>query len=221
MLERGPGQKGRMGSLPRILFGHLSHGDETRRQGHDTAKLLDPLSYEKCNIVQQGFVEQRAPAVRIQGGSLLAREQRVFMVPSSHKPPLPWYGSIIIFPHIQFTTMECLLKYGIRVPYADEIRGYKNRQGIIYCQYCYTEFRVNFESYGKAGNAIFITKRIDIGEGRDISDHKWRSRAGSYKEKTWTKVTFNRGSICAAFEQNTQFKFDSLLTRQDEKDLYR
>lgn len=194
---------------------------KAHRQGHDTTKLLGLLSYGKRNIVEKGFVEQRTVAVRIRDGSLLAREQRVFMVPSSHKTPLPYYGSINICPHIQFATMKCLLRYGIRVPYADEIEGYRNRQGIIYCQYCYTEFRVDFKSYGKAGNAMFVTKWIDIGEGRDISDYEWRSRIGGNKGRTWAKVVFQRGSICAAFEQKARFKFDSLLTQQDEKDLCR
>ena len=190
---------------------------KAHRQGHDTTKLLGLLSYRK-SIDQRGFVEQRATAERIQDGSLLAREQRIFMVPSSQKIPLPWYGHINIYLHIRFSTMTCLLRYGIRVPNADEIEGYRNGQGIIYCQYCYTEFRVDFKSYGKAGNAIFITKWIDIGERRDTSDHKWRSRIGGLKrEYPWTKVRFWRGSICAAFEQKARFKFDSLLTQRDEK----
>jgi hypothetical protein len=143
------------------------------------------------------------------------------MVPSSQKLPLPWYGSIDICLHLQFLTMLSLKKYGIQIPHADEIEGYDNRQGIIYCEYCYTEFRVDFKSYGKAGNAMFITRWVDIGEGRDPSDHKFRSRLGGLKPKTWTKVAFRRGSICAAFEQKAEsgFKFDSLLTQQDEKDL--
>ena len=192
---------------------------KAHRQGHDTTKLLDLLSYGKRDIYELGFVEQRTVAVRIQDGSFLAREQRVFMIPASHKLPVPWYGGIDICPHIQFITMKYFLRYGIKVPYADQIEGYKNRQGIIYCQYCYTEFRVDFKSYRKAGNAMFVTKWIDLGKGRDVSDHAWKSRIASYREKSRTKVVFRRGSICAAFEQKARFRFDSLLTPQDENDL--
>jgi hypothetical protein len=194
---------------------------KAHRQGHDTTKLLGLLSYGKRNIVQIGFVEQPSAAVRIQDGSLLAREQRVFMVPSSQKTPIPWHPSINICLHIQFLTMRCLAMHGIRIPHADEIEGHENKQGIIYCEYCYSEFRVDFKSYGEAGNAMFVTKWIDIGEGRDISDHKWTSRFRGVLGEARTKAAFQRGSICAAFEQKDEFKFDSLLIQQDKKALCR
>ena len=193
---------------------------KAHRQGHDTTKLLGLLSYKK-HIIQPGFVEQRATAVRIRDGSLLAREQRVFMFPSSRKIPLPPYDGIEICRHICSTTLRSVLGYDIRVPNADEIKRHRNREGIIYCRYCYTEFQVDFKSYGEAGNAMFITKWMDIGEGRAISDHKWRSRVGHKGEHPWTRIMFRRGSICAAFEQKARFKFYSLLTPQDEKDLCR
>ena len=194
---------------------------KAHRQGHDTINLINHLSYGPMNFVRSGFVEQCSATVRIQDGSLLVREQRVFMIPSSQKFPLPWHGGIDICPHIQFTTMLSLYRYGIQIPHSDEIRGHKNRQGIIYCKHCYTEFRVDFKGYGRDGNAMFITRWMDIGEGRDESDLKWRSRLW-YRAGTLRKtVTFRRGSICAAFEQkaDSEFRFDSLLTAQDEKDL--
>lgn len=185
------------------------------RKGHKTAKLLRLLSYGTKNLVGEGFVEQRTAAVRIQDGSLLVREQRVFMVPFSQKVPLPWCGGIGICSHIQFATMVSLYKFGIRIPLANEMQEYENRHGLIYCQYCHTEFRVDFKIYGNAGNAMFLAKWMDVGEGLDLSDHKFKS------QRMWKKVAYTRGSICAAFEQTAEskFKFDSLLTQQNEKDL--
>jgi hypothetical protein len=104
---------------------------KSHREGHDTTKLLGLLSYRVENIIQRGFVEQRAAAVRIQDGSLLMREQRVFIVSCSQKLPFPWTGGINICPHIQIATMLSLHKFGIQIPLADEIIGkYENRQGI-------------------------------------------------------------------------------------------
>lgn len=196
---------------------------KAHRQGHDTANLVNLLSYGTTNFVRSGFVEQRSTAARIQDGSLLLREQRVFMIPSSQKLPLPWHGGIDICPHIRFVTMLGLYKYGIRIPKSDAIEGYENKQGIIYCEYCYTEFRVDFKGYGRVGNAMFVTRWMDVGEGRDPSDFKWRSRLWDYASRSTTrkKATFRRGCICAAFEQkaDSEFQFDSLLTAQNEKDL--
>ena len=109
---------------------------KAHRQGHDTTNLINHLSYGPMNFVRSGFVEQCSATVRIQDGSLLVREQRVFMIPSSQKFPLPWHRGIDICPHIQFTTMLSLYRYGIQIPHSDEIRGHKNRQGIIYCKQC-------------------------------------------------------------------------------------
>lgn len=194
---------------------------KSHRQGHDTANLMNHLSYGTTNFAHSGFVEQCSATARIQGGSLLMREQRVFMVPSSKKLPIPWLGGIDICTHIQFVTMLGLYKRGIQIPYSDEIQGYENRQGIIYCQHCYTEFRVDFKGYGRDGNAMFVTRWMDIGEGRNPSDLKWTSRLWYHPRIAAKRVMFWRGSICAAFEQraDSEFKFDSLLTTQNEKDL--
>jgi hypothetical protein len=193
------------------------------RQSHETTQLLSLLSCGTKRLFGPGFVEQRTAAARIQEGSLLLREQRVVMVPSSQEIPLSWYsrGGIIICPHIWFPIMTSLHQYGIQIPRATEIEGYENRQGLIYCDHCYTEFRVDFKSYGKAGNAMFVTKWMDLGEGRDLRDHKFRSRFSSVEETSWTKVAFRRGSVCASFEQKLEstFEFDSLLSQQDEENL--
>ncbi|KAH8669649.1 hypothetical protein BGZ60DRAFT_407997 [Tricladium varicosporioides] len=194
---------------------------KAHRQGHDTTDLISLLSYRSMNFIHSGFVEQCSATARIQDGSLLVREQRVFMIPTSQNLPLPWHGGINICPHIQFVTMLGLCKYGIQIPHSDTIEGYENKQGIIYCKHCYTEFRVDFKGYGESGNAMFITRWMDIGKGYDPNDFKWRSRIWYLAGTTRRKVTFRRGSICAAFEQkaDSEFKFDSLLTLQNEKDL--
>ncbi|KAH7360436.1 hypothetical protein BKA65DRAFT_493125 [Rhexocercosporidium sp. MPI-PUGE-AT-0058] len=191
------------------------------RQSRETTQLLRLLSCETKKLLDWGFVEQRTAEARIQDGSLLLREQRVFMVPSSEAIPLPWCGGINICPHIRFVTMRTLHVYGIQIPCASQIENFENRQGLICCNHCYTEFRVDFKSYGKAGNAMFLTRWMDLGEGRNFNDHKFRSRLSGIGETSWAKVAFPRGSICASFEQKPEaaFKFDSLLSHQDEKDM--
>ena len=191
------------------------------RHSHQTTQLLRLLSCGSQKFDNWGFVDRRTAEARIQDGSLLLREQRVLMVPSSEEIPLPWCGGIDICPHIQFLTMPSLHKYGIQVPRASQIEKFENRQGLICCNHCHTEFRVDFKSYGKAGNAMFLTRWMDIGEGRNFNDYKFANRLGSVKEISWSEVAFRRGSICASFEQQPSeaFKFDSLLSHQDEKNL--
>lgn len=192
---------------------------KTHRQGKDTTALLRLLSYRDTNRYLEGFVELYTAEARIRGGSLLVRDQKVFMVPTSQKIPLPWYSSFSFCRHIPLIGMADLYWWGIRVPKAHEIDEYENEQGIIYCPHCRTEFRIDFKSYGKAGNALFVTRWIDFGQGqgRGADDIKRIIRRNGFERRR--KVTHKRGSICVAFEKNAEFKFDSLLTKQDEKDL--
>lgn len=192
---------------------------KTHRQGKDADALLHLMSYKKMNNYLLGFVELYTAEARIRHGSLLMRDQKVFMVPTSQKTPLPWYGSFGICRHIPLMGMPHLYWWGIRVPQAHEINEYENNQGIIYCQHCHTEFRIDFKSYGKIGNAVFVTRWMDLGQGREANDFKRRIRLNGTEQ--WKKVTYQRGSICAAFEQNAKFTFDSLLTEQDKEDLCR
>lgn len=192
---------------------------KTHRQGKDTTALLRLLSYKKMNNYLMGFVELYTAEARIRHDSLLMRDQKVFMVPTSQKTPLPWYGSFGICRHIPLMGMPHLYWWGIQDPQAHEIDEYENKQGIIYCPHCHTEFRIDFKSYGKAGNAVFITRWIDFGQGLDANDLKRRIRVDGFEWRT--KVASERGSIYASFEHDAEFTFDSVLTEQDEKDLCR
>ena len=58
---------------------------------------------------------------------------------------------------------------------------------------------------------------MDVGDGRDVNDVKWRIRWSG--EWMWDHAVYPRGSISAAFEGTDDFRFDSLLTEQDEMDL--
>lgn len=194
---------------------------KAHRQGYSTVESLKQLGYERKNVDHEGYVEQRSARAKIHDGKLLLREQRVFMIPISQKTPLPWHGGIIICAHIQFITMMGLPRQGIRIPVSGEVHNHRNTEGIIYCAYCFTEFQVDFKSYGNAGNAMFLTRWMDIGEGIDPDDFKWKSRFWNSVGRLSSGPHFRRGSICAAFEQMpaSEFKFDSVLSRQDEAEL--
>ncbi|TAQ88925.1 hypothetical protein B7494_g2783 [Chlorociboria aeruginascens] len=192
---------------------------KAHRQGHDTANFTNLLSNREENPFRVGFRELHSATARIQDGSLLVRNQTVFMIPSSKKLPLPWSIRIRICNHIRFGLPSQLYKDGIQIPHSDAIETYENKQGIIYCEHCHTEFRIDFKSYGEDGNAMFVTTWIDLGDGRDPDDFKWKSRVHYCVEGMKEKSNSPRGSIYAAFEQkvDSDFKCDSLLTAQDEK----
>lgn len=170
-----------------------------------------------------GRVEQHTAKARIQDARLLMREQIIFKVPSYIKSPLPLCSYIFIFPDIQLESPCYFYQLGIQISCSDKVEEYKNIQGLIDCQHCYTEFRVDFKSYSKKGNVLYITKWIEIGEGRDRNYYEFLSLFGFPVKTIEGEADFPRGSIFTAFEQmkSSEFRFDSLLTKQDKKSLSR
>ncbi|OBT91200.1 hypothetical protein VE02_00347 [Pseudogymnoascus sp. 03VT05] len=191
------------------------------RQGRDTTKLLRLLSHKQINEDPEGFVELHTSEARIRNDSLLVRDQMVFMLPASLTTPFSLPAEFGSCKHVFLSSMADLRFCGIYVPRAEEMDDHVNKEGIIYCRYCYMEMRIDFKSYGKAGNAMFVTRWMDIGEGRDVNDVKWKVRLGGGNEWLWDDVIYPRGSICSAFEgrSSDDFKFDSLITEQDEMEL--
>jgi hypothetical protein len=188
------------------------------RQGRDTTGLLRLLSHKQIINSKEGFVELQISEARIRNDSLLMRDQKVFMLPASLTTPFSLFGEFGFCRHCMLKNTHDLRWCGIYVPEVDEMNDYVNKEGIIYCNYCHTELRIDFKSYGKAGNAMFVTRWMDIGEGRDVDDVKWKVRLGGGNEWLWDDAIYPRGSICASFEgrSSDDFRFDSLITEQDE-----
>jgi hypothetical protein len=191
---------------------------KSHRLNKDSSDLIKLLSYDPVTVAEIGFVKQTSAIAKIKGDSLLIRDQQIFMVPSAHDFPIPWYEKLRVCRHIIFWSMRCLYIDGIKVPHKADIGGHENKEGIIYCEYCYTEFQIDFKSYGEFGNAMFVTRWMDLGEGQDPDHYKWRSRLNDFMGRVQREVTFQRGSICTSFEgiPHSDFKFDSLLATKDE-----
>jgi hypothetical protein len=194
------------------------------RQGLDCSKLLNLLSYKTKTRFRNGYAEQRAALAKIVDGSLLIREQRIFMKQSTQIISVPWCSDVTVCPHLDLVLREHYDGHSntIQIAHWDERKGYQNWEGIIQCKYCLTEYRNDFKNIGGCDNALFVTTWQDLGEGRSPLDHKWRSHAAGYEGPHWLPVEFDRGSICAAFEQKEhfEFEFDSLLTARNKKELH-
>ncbi|EPE33159.1 hypothetical protein GLAREA_06171 [Glarea lozoyensis ATCC 20868] len=185
------------------------------------SELIQRLSCGPVTVAGVGFVKQTSAIAKIKGDSLLIRDQQIFVVPSAQQFPVPWSEELRICQHIHFWTMTGLYMDGIKIPHKADIERHENEEGIIYCEYCYTEFQIDFKSYGEFGNAMFVTRWMDLGEGHNPNEYKWRSRLTVFMQRIQRKVAFERGFICTSFEEipHSEFKFDSLLTTKAEKDL--
>jgi hypothetical protein len=184
------------------------------RQGRDTSKLLGFLSCEKEVSDHYDYCSQRSARVKIRDGVLLFRDQNLFLIPSSSAYPVPLYAmdnTFRICGHHNFTYFESLYRAGLHIPRSDEVATHKNTHGIMCCDYCHTEFRVDFKSYGSAYNAMFVTRWLDLGDGCDPNDERWTRRMWLWEPELPQKVQFQRGSICSRFEgkPDDEFAFDA------------
>jgi hypothetical protein len=75
---------------------------------------------------------------------------------------------------------------------------------------------------------MFITRWLDLGQGKSTLDHEWQRHVRGIEVRGWSAaewplVSFDRGSICASFEQKDNMASDSetLLNSEDEKELFR
>lgn len=96
-------------------------------------RLLDHPAETHQSI---GLVVQERAKAQIQDGRLLMRVQRIFMVPTYIKIPLPLQSYIFVCPHIRIQSPGVFYQLGIQIPCSDKVDKYKNIQGLIYCQHC-------------------------------------------------------------------------------------
>jgi hypothetical protein len=84
-------------------------------QDIDYSKILHLLSRKTCTSRRLGYVEQYSWGARIVGGSLLTREQTIFMLPAQpNRIPLNWDKGIEICCHIKPSwTDDILLHKGM------------------------------------------------------------------------------------------------------------
>jgi hypothetical protein len=191
------------------------------RQGSDYSDLLDLLSLKTYTThYRRGYVEQRRAAAKVINGSLIVREQKVFMIPATQPIPFPWDASFIICRHILFWTIKDLNRYLRHIGVSDwKIqKGYLER--VMRCRYCRSEYQIDFKHFGKRGNAMYVTKWLDLGQGPLDNNCRSTLNADDIPRRT---IHFDSGSIRAAFEGRWQFDFDSdaVINSKDRKELFK
>lgn len=198
---------------PRFSFVIFQMTMKRHRQGLDPSSLLNFLSFTTITLFEKDYTEQYSTSIRIIADSLLFRQQQIFMIPSTQPCLLP--KDLKVCPHIRLCTRRTESTLTSKV--------YRVGEGGMQCKYCMTEFRIDYRMYEDQGTAMFITKWMDLGQGRSPMDWQWQSHISELWGDLCSRTArFELGSICARFEgkEFTEFKFDSLLTPQDKKALF-
>ncbi|CZR54601.1 uncharacterized protein PAC_04485 [Phialocephala subalpina] len=207
---------------------------KTHRQGHDTSYLLGLLRSPVITIERKRYAEQIDASFRIVNNSLLFREQRRFIASWDHSI---WFfdlkdKALSICPHQVYPSFQGLCQrnniHDMRTTYSFVPNNQKLRPwGIIPCQRCHTEFRVDFDYWSdRRAVAVYITRWVDLG-GFDVSnDHRFKDYLymdgqGINSGDRHSINLSEKGSICEAFENvpYEEWDFDSIVTDLDRKKL--
>jgi hypothetical protein len=178
------------------------------RQGLDPSRLLKLMSRESKKHRYDNVVEKRTAFSKIVAGSMFIREQRIFMMPPTHPVMIPKYTIVRcehmgIYESLPASDVSFLTKW-------IESRNYQDGSRLSRCKYCFTEFRIDFKELGRRGNALYVTKWQDLGQGVSPLDPKWQSHI--LERQPYKRVKWKLGSIFSAFEgkEHVEFEFDSL-----------
>jgi hypothetical protein len=205
---------------PNFTFVVFQMAMKRYRQGRDCSTLLQLLSYPTITGWIHECFQQSAHEVRIsKKGKLIYRQQQRFKLPRDASISIPWAVCARVCPHFSLASMESfkLNKATLRLP-DGKIEG-----NLIQCRSCRTEFRVDHVKYGLSATVFFITKWLDLGEGRTPNEDAWRNHVlDSIYRLRPGRIKFPRGSIFRAFEREEPFRFkpQDLFTGEDKKALH-
>lgn len=201
------------------------------RSGLNCDELLSSLSefrsilirgaYDTTHILHEEF------APRIADGRFLLRHQIWLLLPLGRKVEVPRKVYTCICPHWDFIvpyshSTELTRKLTCRASH------WKNPQlnsscstcaGLFQCEACPTEFQIDAMDFSdhNHGVALIITCWLDLGEGRNLLDSKYKSRVSCYRGDP---VPFKAGSIKAAYEGG-DINIVHLLTPKYKADMFK
>lgn len=209
------------------------------RQGADSQSLLKLLHYDKFNDRRD---VQTSLSTRIANGALITRHRYIFIVHRGNDGLFKNWGAVIC-PHFGTVCGKVIFLENSKVEYRMFHRsggkdveagpgitkcdccahGGKDdvgttRSGLMQCDYCATEFRIDSMAVGKRkeGRAFIITRWKGLGEGKSAKDPIWLTHV---TEGVQVRTEFVPGSICAAFEGEGEVELSSLLTQRELKRL--
>lgn len=145
---------------------------------------------------------------RIINGHFILRHQTWFLYPVGYEVIIPNIIYTDICPHWIFNSLGSSglkTKLSCRISHWDNLRlnsRCSTCSGLFQCDICPTEFQIDTKDFSENGIALIITRWLDLGEGRVLSDPRYTSHIShghisSYQD---IPVPFNAGSIRAMYE---------------------
>mgnify|MGYP001580602516 CR=1 FL=1 len=196
------------------------------RHGLDYSEQISLLTgFGSPNV--RGYTYQWTSIPRIVNGHFILRHQVWLLYPVGYEVIMPDTIYTDICPHWQFNCLgwsKLNMKLACRISHWDNLRlnlRCPTCSGLFQCRICPTEFQINTKDFLRNGVALVLTRWLDLGEGRDLSDpryasHVYHGYGSCYRD---TPVPFEAGSIRAAYEGES-FDEEKLLTPEYKFELF-
>jgi hypothetical protein len=206
-------------------------------QNRDATRLLKLMSPKEDAWRIYGYPRLSKTKYRIMEGSLMQRLQTVLVSPK----PSRWYIyaargcdlHLEICPHL----MAIQSNAGLRIEeYPVDPRAYHGNliwemswsflksldsnspgSGVRSCNFCKTGFQIDFKHYPRVGQALFFTRWKNLGAWPDSEDYLRHIKTGY----PFPVISGPRaGEVAALFEGGAEYEFDSMMTAENEAQLY-
>ncbi|KAH8812993.1 hypothetical protein F5884DRAFT_320150 [Xylogone sp. PMI_703] len=200
----------------RISFALCCMAMKRHRLGQDNSEILKLLSPRNLQLHDPPAVQWTQLCTRINATNLFIRRQTIFTpaptIIGEDDPLILW--SFNICPHMEitqdsWTTMACMQRLepfkrvgGINPP------GKGENRGLLQCEFCQTEFRVDYVKLEGEVASMLCTVWQNLGCCESYLDPQWQNHLLRDDREP---VEFEPGSICAAFEEVAEFKFNEVI----------
>lgn len=205
------------------------------RQNRDSQAFLDLLSPKELRLFNPSIIQWHCSLARIHNNRMFMRHQTIFVpAPNLIGTELDNFAMLPtpICPHLairQVHGCESLGCFSVVHPYQlvvllDIPNMGEEKVVFARCHFCLTEFQVDYKVIHGEHMAMFCTIWRDLGGGESYLDPQWKRHIESIEfvggERTiLTEIDFRLGSIRSTFEQEREFKFDSVITSTEIRDL--
>ncbi|KIN03676.1 hypothetical protein OIDMADRAFT_51625 [Oidiodendron maius Zn] len=224
--------------VPELISAHFSSTIfqmtmKRYQQGSQCTQLLNLLSYHTSTQRKDGYSKKSRADCRIIRGLLAHRLQYVFLQDALSISSFTIDPRLEICRHISFISNKSgvhikiitisdyhLHRSGDKVVWSlrrnlNLQRGDGVSSGMITCPYCCTEFQIDFKRDLKRRIAMFFTRWKLLGAGPD--DEIWKQNFKDQIRVRQGTVQLQGRPLSSVFEENEDFRFDSLLLSKENK----
>jgi len=177
----------------------------------------------------EDWVAQRKAECRIVQGRMLHRSQEVYLAAPNSEC---CFHEVVVTlcKHLSFRADEFSIRVEVKKKEGNSrsIKWEIGRDflrsgassGVMQCECCWTDFRIDFKNYARKRMAMFYTRWSDLGTGP--SGKQWMAKVHGLPGRDDPLEDEENKTLCDVFEGDNKFRIGEIITkRKDRKELFK